>query len=156
MNAEGSVRSGKTTDNIFCFAHDLKKVKGQAAPCNGFNTTNGKDHYRRLRRLGLRFSESMQGENTRATNVSASAARIQNYQEKIVLFCGGAKADGYKKIPWYVNRALDSDRDQPTPRRDDPRGDARQINADIKRFYWDLNPESPHAGNLSRVYRLLR
>ena len=25
--AEGSIRSGKTTDNIFCFAHDLKKSK---------------------------------------------------------------------------------------------------------------------------------
>ena len=25
--AEGSIRSGKTTDNIFCFAHDLKRSK---------------------------------------------------------------------------------------------------------------------------------
>ena len=25
--AEGSIRSGKTTDNVFCFAHDIKKSK---------------------------------------------------------------------------------------------------------------------------------
>ena len=71
------------------------------------------------------------------------------YKEKIVLFCGGAKSDSYKKfrgmsIGLWIATEINLHHEE-TIRE----AQRRQINADIKRFYWDLNPESPNA----EIYR---
>ena len=65
------------------------------------------------------------------------------------MFCGGAKADSYKKfrgmsIGLWIATEINLHHEE-TIRE----AQRRQINADIKRFYWDLNPESPNA----EIYR---
>lgn len=32
--AEGAVRAGKTVDNVFSFAHEIKRYKGSYSPCD--------------------------------------------------------------------------------------------------------------------------
>lgn len=144
--AEGSIRSGKTTDNIFCFAHDLKRSKNklhlatastQAAAkviigdCDGF----GLEH---IFRGQCKWGKYKGNECLRIRGPSTK------YKEKIVLFCGGAKADSYKKFRgmsvglWI---ATEINLHHPETIREALK---RQINAHIKRLYWDLNPENPN------------
>ena len=143
--AEGSIRSGKTTDNVFCFAHDLKRSRDKLhlatastqptakvviGDCDGY----GLEH---IFRGQCKWGKYKGNECLRICGIDT------NYQEKIVLFCGGAKADSYKKfrgmsIGLWI--ATEINLHHPDTIREAQR---RQINADIKRFYWDLNPESP-------------
>ena len=143
--AEGSIRSGKTTDNVFCFAHDLKRSRDKLhlatastqptakvviGDCDGY----GLEH---IFRGQCKWGKYKGNECLRICGIDT------NYQEKIVLFCGGAKADSYKKfrgmsIGLWI--ATEINLHHPDTIREVQR---RQINADIKRFYWDLNPESP-------------
>lgn len=143
--AEGSVRSGKTTDNIFCFAHDLKLSKDKLhlatastqptakiiiGDCDGY----GLEH---IFRGQCKWGKYKGNECLKIKGVDTG------YKEKIILFCGGAKADSYKKfrgmsIGLWI--ATEINLHHPETIREAQR---RQINADIKRFYWDLNPGSP-------------
>lgn len=144
--AEGSIRSGKTTDNIFCFAHDLKKsrdhlhlVTASTEPtakviigdCDGF----GLEHIFR--------GQSEWGKYKGMDCLKIKGPDTDN-KLKIVIFCGGAKADSYKKFRgmsiglWLateINLHHKNTIDEALK---------RQINADIKRLYWDLNPENPN------------
>ena len=144
--AEGSIRSGKTTDNVFCFAHDIKKSKDKlhlvtastqptakliVGDCDGF----GLEHI---------FRGQCEWGKYKGNDCLKICGVDTNYQQKIVLFCGGAKADSFKKfrgmsiglwIATEINLHHKNTIDEALK---------RQINADIKRIYWDLNPENPN------------
>ena len=143
--AEGSIRSGKTTDNIFCFAHDLKHSRDKIhlatastqptaklviGDCDGY----GLEH---IFRGQCKWGKYKGNECLKIKGIDTG------YKEKIVLFCGGAKADSYKKfrgmsIGLWIATEINLHHED-TIRE----AQRRQINADIKRFYWDLNPGSP-------------
>lgn len=143
--AEGSIRSGKTTDNIFCFAYALKKSEDKLhlatastqatakliiGDCDGY----GLEH---IFRGQCRWGKYKGNECLRIKGIDTG------YKEKIVLFCGGAKADSYKRfrgmsIGLWIATEINLHHENTI--REAMR---RQINADIKRLFWDLNPESP-------------
>jgi PBSX family phage terminase large subunit len=145
--AEGSVRSGKTTDNIFCFAHDLKRSKDKLHLATASTQPTAKIIIGDCDGYGLEhiFRGQCKWGKYKGNECLRICGKDTNYQEKIVLFCGGAKADSYKKfrgmsIGLWIATEINLHHAETI--REAMR---RQINADIKRFYWDLNPESPHA-----------
>ena len=145
--AEGSIRSGKTTDNIFCFAHDLKRSRDKLHLATASTQPTAKLIIGDCDGYGLEhiFRGQCKWGKYKGNECLKICGKDTNYQEKIVLFCGGAKADSYKKFRgmsiglWIATEInlhhADTIRE----------AQRRQINADIKRFYWDLNPESPNA-----------
>lgn len=143
--AEGSIRSGKTTDNVFCFAHDLKKSKDKLHLATASTQPTAKVVIGDCDGYGLEhiFRGQCKWGKYKGNECLRICGKDTNYQEKIVLFCGGAKADSYKKfrgmsIGLWI--ATEINLHHPDTIREAMR---RQINADVKRFYWDLNPESP-------------
>lgn len=145
--AEGSIRSGKTTDNIFCFAYDLKRSKDKLHLATASTQPTAKIIIGDCDGYGLEhiFRGQCKWGKYKGNECLRICGKDTNYQEKIVLFCGGAKADSYKKFRgmsiglWIATEInlhhADTIRE----------AQRRQINADIKRFYWDLNPDSPNA-----------
>lgn len=145
--AEGSIRSGKTTDNIFCFAHDLKRSKDKLHLATASTQPTAKLIIGDCDGYGLEhiFRGQCKWGKYKGNECLKICGKDTGYKEKIVLFCGGAKADSYKKFRgmsiglWIATEInlhhADTIRE----------AQRRQINADIKRFYWDLNPESPTA-----------
>lgn len=145
--AEGSIRSGKTTDNIFCFAHDLKRSRDKLHLATASTQPTAKLIIGDCDGYGLEhiFRGQCKWGKYKGNECLKICGKDTNYKEKIVLFCGGAKADSYKKFRgmsiglWIATEInlhhADTIRE----------AQRRQINADIKRFYWDLNPESPNA-----------
>lgn len=145
--AEGSIRSGKTTDNVRAFAEDVMHSKDRIflasastlptaklilGDCDGF----GLEHiFRGQCRWG-----KFRGNDALIVRGPDTANR-----EKIVLFAGGAKADSYKRIrgmtlgAWI---ATEIDLHHPSMIDEALR---RQLNADRSKLYWDLNPTSPTA-----------
>jgi PBSX family phage terminase large subunit len=145
--AEGSVRSGKTTDNIFCFAHDLKRSKDKLHLATASTQPTAKIIIGDCDGYGLEhiFRGQCKWGKYKGNECLRICGKDTDYKEKIVLFCGGAKADSYKKfrgmsIGLWIATEINLHHAETI--REAMR---RQINADIKRFYWDLNPESPHA-----------
>lgn len=145
--AEGSIRSGKTTDNIFCFAHDLKHSKDKLHLATASTQPTAKIIIGDCDGYGLEhiFRGQCKWGKYKGNECLKICGKDTNYQEKIVLFCGGAKADSYKKfrgmsIGLWIATEINLHHAE-TIRE----AQRRQINADIKRFYWDLNPESPKA-----------
>lgn len=145
--AEGSIRSGKTTDNVFCFAHDLKKSKDKLHLATASTQPTAKVVIGDCDGYGLEhiFRGQCKWGKYKGNECLRICGKDTNYQEKIVLFCGGAKAGSYKKfrgmsIGLWI--ATEINLHHPDTIREAMR---RQINADVKRFYWDLNPESPTA-----------
>ena len=149
--AEGSIRSGKTTDNIFCFAYDLKRSKDKLHLATASTQPTAKIIIGDCDGYGLEhiFRGQCKWGKYKGNECLRICGKDTNYKEKIVLFCGGAKADSYKKFRgmsiglWIATEInlhhADTIRE----------AQRRQINADIKRFYWDLNPDSPNA----EIYR---
>lgn len=145
--AEGSIRSGKTTDNIFCFAYDLKRSKDKLHLATASTQPTAKIIIGDCDGYGLEhiFRGQCKWGKYKGNDCLKICGKDTNYQEKIVLFCGGAKADSYKKFRgmsiglWIATEInlhhADTIRE----------AQRRQINADIKKFYWDLNPDSPNA-----------
>lgn len=145
--AEGSVRSGKTTDNIFCFAHDLKRSKDKIHLATASTQPTAKLIIGDCDGYGLEhiFRGQCKWGKYKGNECLKICGKDTKYKEKIVLFCGGAKADSYKKfrgmtIGLWIATEINLHHEE-TIRE----ASRRQINADIKRFYWDLNPENPNA-----------
>ena len=145
--AEGSIRSGKTTDNVFCFAHDIKRSKDKLHLATASTQPTAKIIIGDCDGYGLEhiFRGQCKWGKYKGNEALRICGKDTNYKEKIVLFCGGAKADSYKKfrgmsIGLWIATEINLHHAE-TIRE----AQRRQINADIKRFYWDLNPDSPNA-----------
>ncbi len=145
--AEGSIRSGKTTDNIFCFAYDLKHSKDKLHLATASTQPTAKLIIGDCDGYGLEhiFRGQCKWGKYKGNECLKINGPDTGYTDKIVLFCGGAKADSYKKfrgmsIGLWIATEINLHHAE-TIRE----AQRRQINADIRRFYWDLNPEAPTA-----------
>lgn len=97
---EGAVRSGKTIDNVFAFAHELKTTPDRIHLATGSTVANAKLNIGDANGFGLEYIFRGQCRWSKYKDNDALIVKgpSTGWQEKIVIFAGGAKKDSYKKI----------------------------------------------------------
>ena len=144
---EGAVRSGKTVDNVFAFAHDLKTAPDRIHLATGSTIANAKLNIGDANGFGLEYI--FRGQCRWGKYKDNEALFIKgpstNGQLRIVIFAGGAKADSYKKIRgnsygMWIATEINLHHDNTIKEAFN-----RQLAAKKRKIYWDLNPEHPKA-----------
>lgn len=145
--AEGAVRAGKTVDNIFAFAHELKTTPDRIHLATGSTVANAKLNIGDCNGMGLEWIFRGQChwgkyKDNEALFVKGPATR---WHQRIVIFAGAAKADSYKKIRgnsygmWIATEInlhhVDTIKEAMN----------RQLAARRLKIFWDLNPDNPRA-----------
>lgn len=103
---EGAVRSGKTIDNVFAFAHELKTTPDRIHLATGSTMANAKLNIGDANGFGLEYIFRGQCHWTKYKDNDALyiCGPYTGYRVRIVIFAGGAKQDSYKKIRGEINR----------------------------------------------------
>jgi PBSX family phage terminase large subunit len=145
--AEGAIRSGKTVDNVFAFAQELKDTPDRIHLASGSTVANAKLNIGDANGFGLEFIFRGQCKWGKYKDNEALIIRGPDTQGKtrIVIFAGGALANSFKKIRgnsygmWiateinlhhesFIKEAIN-----------------RQAAAKKLKVFWDLNPDHPKA-----------
>lgn len=144
--AEGSIRAGKTTDNIRIFARNLKKSKDKLHLATANTQPGAKTIIGDCDGLGLEhiFRGQCRWGKYKGNEALIIKGPDTGYKIKIVVFVGGGKADSYKRfrgmsIGLWI--ATEIDLHHPETIKEALK---RQIKADIDKKIWDLNPNSPN------------
>lgn len=96
--AEGSVRAGKTVDNVAAFAFLLSQCPADRIHlATGSTSANAKLNIGDCNGFGLEYIFRGRCHWTKYKGNEALAIKIKG-REYIVIFAGGGKADSYKKI----------------------------------------------------------
>ena len=145
--AEGAVRAGKTVDNIFAFAHELKTAPDRIHLATGSTVGNAKLNIGDCNGLGLEWIFRGQChwgkyKDNEALFVKGPSTR---WQQKIVIFAGGGKEDSYKKIRgnsygMWIATEINLHHDKTIKE-----AFHRQLAAKRLKVFWDLNPDNPRA-----------
>lgn len=144
---EGAVRSGKTIDNVFAFAHELKTTPDKIHLATGSTMANAKLNIGDANGFGLeyifrgqcRWSKYKDNDCLRIKGVATGGV------EKIVIFAGGAYSDSFKKIRgnsygMWIATEINLHHDNTIKEAFN-----RQLAAKRRKIFWDLNPEHPKA-----------
>lgn len=143
--AEGAVRAGKTVDNIFAFCEALRRSRDKLhlasastvptaklvlGDCNGF----GIEHF---------FRGQCRWGKFKGNDALIICGKYTGYQEKIIIFVGGAKADSYKKfrgfsIGMWIATEINLHHSDTIKEAFN-----RQLAAQDRKVFWDLNPSAP-------------
>ncbi len=145
--AEGAVRAGKTIDNVYAFAHELKTSKDKIHLASGSTMPNSKLNIGDANGFGLEhiFRGQCRWGKYKDNDALIIKGPATGNRQRIVIFAGAAKADSYKKIRgnsygmWiateinlhhesFVQEAFN-----------------RQLAAHRRKIFWDLNPDHPKA-----------
>lgn len=145
--AEGAVRAGKTVDNIFAFAHELKTTPDRIHLATGSTVGNAKLNIGDCNGLGLEWIFRGQChwgkyKDNEALFVKGPSTR---WRQKIVIFAGGGKEDSYKKIRgnsygMWIATEINLHHDKTIKEAFN-----RQLAAKRLKVFWDLNPDNPRA-----------
>lgn len=145
--AEGSIRAGKTTDNIFAFAHELKSTKDKIHLATGSTIGNAKLNLGDANGFGLEHIfrgqcrwGKFKGNEALFIQGSATSSRL-----RVVIFAGGGKADSFKRIRgnsygMWIATEINLHHDSMIKEAIN-----RTAAAKKRKFFWDLNPDNPHA-----------
>lgn len=144
--AEGAVRAGKTVDNIYAFAHELRTTKDRLHLATGSTAANAKLNIGDANGFGLEYI--FRGQCRWGKHKGNEALIIKGpytkFRERIVIFAGTAKADSYKKIRgnsfgmWIATEINLHHKDSIKEAFN------RTAAAKRRKFFWDLNPSSPN------------
>ena len=145
--AEGAVRAGKTIDNVFAFAHELKTTKDRIHLATGSTVGNAKLNIGDANGFGLEWIFRGQChwgkyKDNEALYVKGPATK---YRQRIIIFAGGGKEDSYKKIrgnSYGMWIATEINLHHKNTIRE---AFNRTIAADKRKIFWDLNPDNPNA-----------
>jgi len=143
--AEGSIRAGKTTNHIFAFAHYLRRSKDYLHLATASTEATARLIIGDGDGLGLEhfFSGQCHYGKYRGHSCLYICGEATGFREIVVLFCGGALSNSYKKLRgmslglWI---ATEIDLHHENTIKEALR---RQTNADIRKCFWDLNPNAP-------------
>lgn len=145
--AEGAVRAGKTIDNVFAFAHELKSTPDRIHLATGSTMANAKLNIGDCNGMGLEWIFRGQChwgkyKDNEALFVKGPATK---WKQKIVIFAGGAKEDSYKKIRgnsygMWIATEINLHHDKTIKEAFN-----RQLAAKRLKVFWDLNPDNPNA-----------
>ena len=145
--AEGSIRAGKTTDNIFAFAHELKRTKDKLHLASGSTLGNAKLNIGDANGFGL--EHIFRGQCHWGKFKGNEALYIQgpstSRKLRVVIFAGGGKADSYKKVRgnsygMWIATEINLHHDSMIKECIN-----RTAAAKMRKFFWDLNPDNPYA-----------
>ncbi|URN85159.1 PBSX family phage terminase large subunit [Acetobacterium wieringae] len=145
--AEGAVRAGKTVDNVFAFSHEIKTTKDKIHLATGSTVANAKLNIGDANGFGLEYIFRGQChwgkyKDNEALFIKGPAT---GKRQRIVIFAGGAKADSFKKIRgnsygMWIATEINLHHDNTIKEAFN-----RQLVADMRKIFWDLNPDNPNA-----------
>ncbi len=143
--AEGAVRAGKTVDNVFAFAHELKKTPDRIHLATGSTVGNAKLNIGVCNGLGL--ENIFRGQSHWGKFKDNEALFIKGPDtggiEKVVIFAGAAKEDSFKKIRgnsygMWIATEINLHHDNTIKEANN-----RLLAAKRLKIFWDLNPDNP-------------
>lgn len=144
---EGAVRSGKTVDNIFAFAHELKTTPDRIHLATGSTMGNAKLNIGDANGFGLEWIFRGQCRWTRYHNLDALVIRgpLTNFKTKVVIFAGAGNQYAYQKIRgnsygMWIATEINLHHDNVIKEAFN-----RQLAAANRKIFWDLNPSHPNA-----------
>lgn len=143
--AEGAIRAGKTVDNIFALAHELRSTEDRIHIATGSTVANAKLNIGDANGYGLEYI--FRGQCRWGKHKGNEALIIKgedtHYKTRIVIFSGAAKADSYKSIRgnsygmWIATEINLHHKDTIKECFN------RTAAAKDRKFFWDLNPSNP-------------
>lgn len=143
----GAVRAGKTVDNVYAFAHELKTTPDKIHLATGSTSANAKLNIGDANGFGLEYI--FRGQSHWGKFKGNECLYIKgpdtNYRQKIVIFAGAAKEDSYKKIRgnsygMWIGTEINLHHDNTIKEAFN-----RQLAARRRKIFWDLNPDNPNA-----------
>lgn len=145
--AEGAVRAGKTIDNVYAFAHELKTTPDKIHLATGSTSANAKLNIGDANGYGLEylFRGQCYWGKYKGNECLYIKGPSTNYKQKIVIFAGASKADSYKKIRgnsygMWIATEINLHHDNTIKEAFN-----RQLAAKNRKIFWDLNPDDPNA-----------
>ena len=145
--AEGAVRAGKTIDNVYAFAYQLKTTPDKIHLATGSTSANAKLNIGDANGFGLEYI--FRGQSHWGKYKGNECLYIKGpdtkYKQKIVIFAGASKADSYKKIRgnsygMWIATEINLHHDNTIKEAFN-----RQLAAIRRKIFWDLNPDNPNA-----------
>ena len=142
--AEGAVRAGKTVDNVFAFAYELETTPDKLHLATGSTIANAKLNIGDCNGYGL--EGIFRGRCKWGKYKDNECLQIKTPTGvKIVIFAGGGKADSFKKIRgnsygMWIATEINLHHDNTIKEAFN-----RQLAAQRRKIYWDLNPDNPNA-----------
>lgn len=145
--AEGAVRAGKTVDNVYAFAHELRFTKDRIHLDTGSTVANAKLNIGDANGFGLEYIYRGQSHwgKYKDNDCLYIKGPATGYRQRIVIFAGAAKADSFKKIrgnSYGMWIATEINLHHENTIRE---AFNRQLAADKRKIFWDLNPDNPKA-----------
>ena len=144
---EGAVRSGKTIDNVFAFAHELKTTPDKIHLATGSTLGNAKMNIGDANGFGLEwiFRGQCKWGKYKGMEALLICGPDTNFRERVVIFAGAAKADSFKAIRgnsygMWIATEINLHHDKSIKEAFN-----RQLAAQRRKIFWDLNPEHPKA-----------
>lgn len=145
--AEGAVRAGKTVDNVFAFAHELKTTPDRIHLATGSTMANAKLNIGDANGYGLEwiFRGQCHWGKYKDNEALFIKGPATGYRQRIVIFAGAAKEDSYKKIRgnsygMWIATEINLHHDKTIKEALN-----RQLAAKRLKVFWDLNPDNPNA-----------
>lgn len=145
--AEGAVRAGKTVDNVFAFAHELKTTPDKIHLATGSTAANAKLNIGDANGFGLEhiFRGQSRWGKYKGNDCLTIKGPDTGYRTRIVIFAGGALASSFKKIRgnsygMWIATEINLHHDNTIKEAFN-----RQLAAKRRKIFWDLNPDHPHA-----------
>lgn len=144
---EGAVRSGKTVDNIFAFAHELRTTPDRIHLATGSTMGNAKLNIGDANGFGLEWIFRGQCRWTRYHNLDALVIKgpLTNFKTKVIIFAGAGNQYAYQKIRgnsygMWIATEINLHHDNTIKEAFN-----RQLAAANRKVFWDLNPSHPNA-----------
>ena len=143
--AEGAVRAGKTVDNVFAFAQELKTTPDKIHLATGSTVGNAKLNIGVCNGLGLEniFRGQCHWGKFKDNEALFIKGPDTGWRQRIIIFAGGAKEDSYKKIRgnsygMWIATEINLHHDNTIKEANN-----RLLAAKRLKIFWDLNPDNP-------------
>lgn len=145
--AEGAVRAGKTVDNVYAFAHELKTHPDKLHLATGSTGANAKLNIGDCNGMGLEgiFRGQCKWGKYKGNECLIINGPDTGYKEKVVIFAGAALASSFKKIRgnsygMWIATEVNLHHDNTIKEAFN-----RTLASHKRKFFWDLNPDHPKA-----------
>ena len=145
--AEGAVRAGKTVDNVYAFAHELKDTTDKIHLATGATAGAAKMNIGDCNGMGLEwiFRGQCHWGKYKGNEALIISGPDTHYEQKIVIFCGGGKADSFKSFrgsspAMWIATEINLHHDNTIKEAFN-----RTLASHRRKFFWDLNPDHPNS-----------